>query len=126
MTESFTATETGALARASERPRNVLVTGAAGNIGSYFAEHSHEKYELRLMVQYMDESAEQLRAYGEVVVGDLADLDQMKEYSRGIDTVLHLAANPDPDATWRELLDANITGTYHMMVAARASGCRRL
>jgi nucleoside-diphosphate-sugar epimerase len=126
MTESFTATDTGALARTSQRRRRVLVTGAAGNIGSYFAEHSHGKYDLRLMVQYMDESAENLRPFGEVVAGDLGDLDQMKEFCRGIDTVVHLAANPDPEATWRALLDANITGTYHMMVAARAAECRRL
>src|SRR4051812_29135218 len=31
--------------------RKVLVTGAAGNIGSYFAEHSHNRYALRLMVR---------------------------------------------------------------------------
>ncbi len=29
----------------------MLVTGAAGNIGTYFAEHSHRRYELRLMVR---------------------------------------------------------------------------
>lgn len=33
--------------------RLVLVTGAAGNIGKYFAEHSNKKkYKLRLMVRY--------------------------------------------------------------------------
>ena len=42
MAQSFTATGTGALAKTGESTRRrVLVTGAAGNIGSYFAEHSH-------------------------------------------------------------------------------------
>ena len=49
--------------------RKVLVTGAEGNIGSYFAEHSHQKYTLRLMVQEMDEDAEKIKSFGEVVQG---------------------------------------------------------
>jgi len=32
-------------------PRLILVTGAAGNIGKYFAQHANkQKYSLRLMV----------------------------------------------------------------------------
>ncbi|MBV9281083.1 MAG: NAD(P)-dependent oxidoreductase [Chloroflexi bacterium] len=106
--------------------RRVLVTGASGRIGSYFAEHSHEKYDLRLMVQAMDEAAEALAPYGEVLAGDLGDLERMKELCRDIDTVLQLAADPDPSATWDSLLSSNIIGAYHTFVAARANNCRRM
>ena len=40
--------------------RKVLVTGAAGRIGSYFAENSHQKYDLRLMVHPGEENAEKI------------------------------------------------------------------
>jgi YD repeat-containing protein len=51
MAQSFTATEAGALAKTAEgAKRHVLVTGAAGRIGSFFAEHARDKYALRLMV----------------------------------------------------------------------------
>jgi len=40
MTESFTATAPRSLAKSIPERRRVLVTGAAGNIGKYFAEHS--------------------------------------------------------------------------------------
>ena len=100
MTYSFTATETGALAKGAATRRRVLVTGAAGRIGSYFAGASHDTYELRLMVHELDADAEALRAFGEVVAGDLGDLERMKELCRGIDTVVHMAADPDPSATW--------------------------
>jgi nucleoside-diphosphate-sugar epimerase len=127
MTHAFTATGTGALAISSAgMRRRVLVTGAAGNIGSYFAEHAHETYDLRLMVQAMDEQAAVVQQFGEVVTGDLADLARMKELCAGIDTVVHLAADPSPSATWSSLLDANIIGTYHTMVAAKSAGCRRV
>ncbi len=126
MTQSFTATGTGALAQTDPQARRrVLVTGGAGRIGSYFAEHSHDRYDLRLMVQHEDEGSA-VQQFGEVVTGDLGDLARMKEICGGVDTVLHLAANPSPSATWNSLLESNIIGSYNMFVAARAAGCRRL
>jgi nucleoside-diphosphate-sugar epimerase len=103
----------------------VLVTGATGNIGSYFAEHCHERYELRLMVRD-DDDAQQVEQFGEVVTGEVANLEEMKKLCAGIDTVLHLAANASPDATWDELLTPNIVGAYNMCAAAKSAGCRRL
>lgn len=127
MTHAFTATGPNALGTSGAAVRRkVLVTGAAGNIGSYFAEHAHEMYDLRLMVQTMDEQAAALQQFGAVVVGDLGNLERLKELCDGIDTVVHLAADPSPSATWSSLLDANIVGTYHMMVAAKSAGCRRV
>ncbi|HYN87196.1 MAG TPA: NAD(P)-dependent oxidoreductase [Ardenticatenaceae bacterium] len=125
MTQSFSSTEPlGRIERTGRR--RVLVTGAAGNIGSYFAENSHARYDLRLMVQAMDAQTAALQTFGEVVAGDLLDLDRMKALCAGIDTVLHLAADASPNATWASLLDANIVGAYNIMVAAKAAGCRRL
>jgi dTDP-4-dehydrorhamnose reductase len=106
--------------------RKVLVTGAAGNIGSYFAEHSHAKYELTLQVKDLDDDAKALEEFGKVVIGDITNLDQMKQLTQGVDTVLHLAGDPDPSATWNSLLNVNIVGTYNTMIAAKASGVRRL
>ena len=132
MAHSFTAKAAGALACAPPYVRRkVLVTGAAGNIGSYFAEQSHARYELRLMIRPSDaekkaQIIEKLRGWGEVVAGELSDLDKLKGFCRGIDTVLHLAANPSPNATWESVCSDNITGTYHTFVAAKAAGCRRV
>jgi hypothetical protein len=105
--------------------RRVLVTGANGNIGSYFAENAHDRYDLRLSVRKEGE-AEKIKQYGETVVANLLELDRMKEICEGIDTVLHLAANPSPTAKWDELLEPNIVGAYNMFVAAKAAGCRRV
>lgn len=125
MAQSFTANGAGALAKEAPERRRVLVTGAAGNIGSYFAEHSHDRYDLRLMVRQGDD-AKEINGFGEVVEADLADLERLKEICEGIDTVVHMAGDPDPSATWRHLLEANIIGSYHMFVAAKAAGCRRV
>src|SRR5687768_18566278 len=106
MAHSYTATKDGSLACDTPQVRRkVLVTGAAGNIGSYFAENSHQRYDLRLMIRRSDqekkkEGVEKLRNLGEVVVGELSELEKLKEFCSSVDTVLHLAANASPSATW--------------------------
>jgi hypothetical protein len=108
--------------------RKVLITGAAGMIGRVFAEHAREKYDLRLMVRAEEkrEKVDALRAFGEVVQAELLELDALKEICRGVDTAVHLAADPDANATWTSLLPNNIVGTYNLMVAAKAASCRRV
>jgi hypothetical protein len=111
-----------------DRPLRVLVTGAAGHIGSAFARHAAGRYGLRLMVRGNErkESIDQLASLGEVVVADLNDLSALKEHCRSIDVVLHLAATPYAWASWSELAPANINGTYNLFAAALAAGCRRV
>jgi nucleoside-diphosphate-sugar epimerase len=128
MAQSFTAKHSEPLIKNQNKRRKVLVTGAAGNIGSYFAQNSGKKYDLRLMV-HGDEDKEKvdpIRKFGEVVEGDIGDLARMKELCKGIDTVVHMAANPSPNADWNSVLNVNIAGTYNTFVAAKAAGCRRV
>ena len=108
--------------------RKVLITGAAGRIGSSFAEHGHRNYDFRLVVQTTQDPAkvEPLKRFGEVVPAELADRARLQELCAGIDTVIHLAADPNPNATWESLLSNNIVGTYNLMWAAKSAGCRRV
>ena len=127
MAQSFTATQVEALAVTGKKARRrVLVTGAAGRIGSYFAEHARAKYDLRLMVRGDEKRVEIIRPFGEVVKADLADLDRLKEICAGVDTIVHLAGNPAPTALWKDLLQANIIGTYNIFAAAKSQGVRRV
>ena len=129
MTQAFSATGTGALAKVEELAdgtlRRVLVTGAAGRIGSYFARNSQGKYDLRLMVQKPGDEKD-IKDLGEIVTGDLTDLPALKGLCAGIDTVVHMAGNPNPNATWSELLEPNFIGVYNIMTAAKSAGCRRV
>ena len=127
MAQSFTATEIGALAKTTDgTKRHVLVTGAAGRIGSYFAEHAQDKYALRLMVRGDEPGIDSLRPFGEIVEADLADLERLKEVMEDIDTVVHLAGDPGPSSLWQSLLETNIIGTYNIFAAAKTAGVRRV
>jgi nucleoside-diphosphate-sugar epimerase len=107
--------------------KHVLVTGAAGRIGSYFTRnHGQSGYRLRLMVRGNEPGIDAIREFGEVVACDLSDLDGLKRVTEGIDTVVHLAGNPSANAVWEDLLETNIVGTYNICAAAKSSGCRRI
>jgi NAD(P)-dependent dehydrogenase (short-subunit alcohol dehydrogenase family) len=126
MAQSFTTQEDGVLKSAATK-RKVLVTGSGGNIGSYFAENSHARYELTLLDRKIDAAErDQFSKFGKLIEADIGDLPAMKAACEGIDTVVHLAGNPSPEATWDSLLQANIVGTYNVLVAAKSAGVRRV
>lgn len=108
--------------------RNVLVTGAAGNIGSYFVQQSCKRYKLRLLVHDEDDQrkVKRLCDFGQVVTGDIRNVDDLTRHCAGIDTILHLAANPSPEADWDSVLNVNIVGTYNTFMAAKRAKCRRV
>lgn len=106
--------------------KHILVTGAAGRIGSYFAKnHGRTEYRLRLMVRGDEEGIKELDGLGEIVSCDLADQEGLRRITEGIDTVIHLAGDASPTAIWHDLLDTNIIGTYNICTAAKASGYHR-
>jgi len=102
--------------------QTVLITGAAGRIGRYIAPHLGETYNLVLT---------DIRAPADdhgfpFTPADITDLDAMVALCRGIDTVVHLAADHRTDAPWESLLPNNIIGPYHVLEAAHRAGCRRV
>jgi len=109
----------------SER-RLVLVTGAAGRIGKYFTTNAPSNYKLRLMIRSGEDPDEELKKYGVVMIGDLADLDRLKVICEGVDTILHLAGDPNPNSSWSNVWKDNVEGTYNLLVAAKAARCRRV
>lgn len=103
--------------------RRVLVTGAAGRIGRAIRPFLRERYALRLMCHnalLVPEGDE------EVVVADVRDLASVERATSGVDATVHLAANPSGSASWEDVRDANIVGTYNVFEAARRAGVRKI
>jgi NAD+ dependent glucose-6-phosphate dehydrogenase len=107
--------------------RFVLLTGAAGRIGTAFREAHGEHYRFRLADLDTDTLADTLGANQEIVRLDIANADACREACAGIDTVIHLAADPEPEADWESsLLPNNIEGVVNVFRAASEAGCRRV
>ena len=103
--------------------RKVLITGAAGYIGTFYRQHVGDRYDLRLV----DHKPIQDSGRFESLVLDLADPDSARNACNGIETVLHLAAEPRTSAEfYNDLLEPNFNGVYNIFRAAKDQGCQRV
>ena len=60
-------------------------------------------------------------AVADAVVADIADAAAVREAVRGMDAVVHLAAQPH-DVPFPELVGPNVVGLYNVLDAARRRG----
>jgi NAD+ dependent glucose-6-phosphate dehydrogenase len=99
-------------------PRRVLITGAAGNLGSKLRRHLDGRCELVLL---------DIRATGDGILG--ADLSQWDENwvkaFQGAEAVVHLAGNPLAYAAWPELVAPNIDAMLNVYEASARAGVGR-
>ena len=101
-------------------PRTVLLTGAAGGLGTLMRSLLPEYgYTLRLF------DVRPVEGEPDAVTADLSDTDALREAVRGVDAVIHLAGI-SLEAPFEKILKSNIEGTYNLYEAARLEGVPRI
>ncbi|WP_240907330.1 NAD-dependent epimerase/dehydratase family protein [Paludisphaera rhizosphaerae] len=104
-----------------DEPRTVLITGACGNIGRKLRAAWEDVYDLILL------DAEPGEDDAEVFKVDLSVFDEeWITHFHGVDTVVHLAANPDEHASLAELSESNLDALANVFNAAALAGVERL
>lgn len=101
--------------------RRVVLTGAAGRIGRTVSAALADRW--ALVPTDRPSAADPL---DDVEALDVTDLDACRAAFAGADAVVHLAADPSPEATFDDLLGPNLTGAYAVAQAAADAGVRRL
>jgi len=103
-------------------PFRVLITGINGRIGTILRnalQNSHEVYGL-----------DRVGTFSERVLS--ADVAEYRQLAQGIqqlgplDRIIHLAGNPNVNASWDSVLNANIVGTRNIFEAAREFQIKRV
>jgi nucleoside-diphosphate-sugar epimerase len=97
--------------------RPVVVTGAAGAIGSLIVGRLGARWQIR---------ATDVRSSAEIESLDVTNTERCVATFEGADAIVHLAGNPDPGASWDALRGPNVEGAYAVAAAARECGVRRL
>jgi uronate dehydrogenase len=101
-------------------PRTVLLTGAAGGVGTLMRNLLPAfGHRLRLL------DVRPIEGDPEAITADLADRKALREAVRGVDAIIHLAGI-SLEAPFEKILKANIEGTYNLYEAAREEGVGRI
>lgn len=106
-----------------ESKKRVLITGAAGRIGSSLAEQLKDRYDLRLQYYRTVPARPPVPDY---VVANIAKFDEIRPALDGIDAVVHLAGEPSTRGSWESVRDNNIIGAYNVFESARQAGARKI
>lgn len=103
--------------------KRVLITGAAGHIGSDLAGRLRDIYDLRLLYHH---TIPPDLPVADWVQAETSSIDALLPALQGIDAIVHMAADPHTSAPWESVLPNNIIATYNLFEAARQAGVRRI
>jgi uronate dehydrogenase len=102
--------------------KTILITGAAGDIGTHLRRELAGKYALRLS----DIRPIKKLAAGETSArADIARLTDTLRITKGVDAIVHMGGF-SVEGPWNEILRANIVGLYNVFEAARRNGVKRV
>jgi dTDP-glucose 4,6-dehydratase len=116
--------------------KSVLVTGAAGFIGSKLVEALVERgSKVRAFVRYTSRAdtglmkllPAQITENVEIISGDLRDADAIEQAASGVELIFHLGALISIPYSYvhpADVVETNIIGTLNVLQACRRVGCR--
>ena len=101
--------------------KTILMTGAAGRIGTFLRPELRAAYRLRLsdIVPVTD-----LQENETFAAADIARMEDALAITAGVDAVVHFGGQSG-EHDWEHILNANIVGFYNTLEAARRNGVKR-
>ncbi len=103
--------------------KKIVLTGAAGRLGSYLREPLAKLCEELVSTDVVDVG--KLYPREAFVKADLTKLDEMTALMKGADMVVHFGAIGD-EAPFEQILGPNIIGAYNVWEAAFQNGVKRV
>jgi uronate dehydrogenase len=101
--------------------KTILMTGAAGRIGTFLRPELAGQYKLRLSDI---KPIRNLRSGETFMRADISKLSDMLRVTKGVDAVVHFGGQSG-EHDWDHILSANIIGFHNTLEAARRNGVKR-
>ncbi|MDA0711837.1 MAG: NAD(P)-dependent oxidoreductase [bacterium] len=107
--------------------KRILITGAAGTVGSALRKHLRDRYHFRLLCHKT--VPDDIGPEDDWFVSDISNFEAMVEVCNGVDAIAHLAIfNRWKGMTRSQLaqltFDVDMKGTYNLFEAARINGVK--
>jgi uronate dehydrogenase len=102
--------------------KTILITGAAGDVGTHLRRELAGKYVLRVSDL---RSLKKINQEEQFVRADISKMADALRITRGVDAVVHLGGY-SVEGPWEGILNANIIGCYNVFEAARRNGVKRI
>jgi uronate dehydrogenase len=100
--------------------KTILLTGAAGTIGTSLRQHLENDYHFRCL------DIKPVADGEDVVIADITDFNAVMSAMHGVDAVIHLAADPHVNQPWETVYTSSISGTYNVFEAARLANVSKI
>ena len=101
--------------------KNVLITGAAGDVASYLRRELAGKYRFRLS----DRRSLKPEKGERFVKADISRMADALKITKGVDAIVHLGGY-SVEGPWEAIHKANIVGCYNIFEAARCNKVKRI
>src|SRR6185503_18056732 len=102
--------------------KTILITGAAGDVGTHLRRELAGKYVLRVSDL---RSLKKINKEEKFVRADISSFADALRITKGVDAVVHLGGY-SVEGPWDGILSANIIGCYNVFEAARRNGVKRI
>lgn len=102
--------------------KTILITGAAGDVGTHLRRELAGKYRLRLSDYRPIKPLKRGEAF---IRADISSMAACRRITKGVDAIVHLGGY-SVEGPWKDILNVNIVGCYNVFEAARANGVRRI
>ena len=101
--------------------KTVLISGAAGDVGTHLRRELAGKYALKVSDL---RSLKKVNKEERYVRADIAQFREALRITKGVDAVVHLGGY-SVEGPWEPILNANIIGCYNVIEAAYRNGVKR-
>ena len=102
--------------------KTILITGAAGDVGTHLRRELAGKYVLRVSDL---RSLKKINKEEQFARADISKMADALRITRGVDAIVHLGGY-SVEGPWQGILNANIIGCYNVFEAARRNGVKRI
>jgi uronate dehydrogenase len=102
--------------------KTILITGAAGDVGTHLRRELAGKYVLRVSDL---RSLKKINKEEQFVRADISKMPDALRITKGVDAIVHLGGY-SVEGPWEGILNANIIGCYNVFEAARRNGVKRI